>query len=238
MTTLRTTVLCIFTLLTISLAAKKYSIPTNRDDITATLTTISQAKMTAILKNIAHLPSLEEFTKHYMLVDVIIKNNSTKTIVLERDDYLENSEHFIASKDAIVMLYSEEIFVRSFFSIVALVVGTIFGVLTIEESIKGVRNGWQNDNEAIGGCILTTVCGLLSGFTLKALKNLQKRLGTTFHTAKHSKGKIKLLYKPTTTTFRIPPGHTFRDKLLIDLSKFSRTFFLNDFSTSLLYEES
>jgi len=97
---LRTITLCLFTLLTFCLTAKEYTITTGRDDITATLTTISRKEMTNTLQEIGILPLTPKkdaivplnnievgnltTSENYMLLDVVIKNNSPKAIVLKK----------------------------------------------------------------------------------------------------------------------------------------------------------
>jgi len=230
MITPRTMGLYLFTLLTISLAAKEYTIPTNNKAITATLTPDSQGNLINILKDIANDRNYEKFTKSYMLVDVVIKNNSPNAILLARDAYLENGELFIVPKDYIVSLYDQKT-MDSWGTLGALYSCTgICGIC----SLVMMR---ENELFNAGAYGSLTALGLVgSYFTTKWLTILRRKTSAILQTAQLSKGVKKRRYRAKTTRYKVPAGNTFHDKLLIDLNEVSRTS-LENYPTSLLYKE-
>jgi len=230
MITLRSTALCLFTLLTVTLAAKEYTIPTNSKAITAILTPVSQGNLINILKDIANDRNYEKFTKSYMLVDVVIKNNSPNAILLARDAYLENGELFIVPKDYIVSLYNQKI-MDSWGILFGFYCWTgICGVC----SLVMMRKNELFNADAYGSL---TALGLVgSYFTTKWLTILRRKTSAILQTAQLSKGVKKRRYRAKTTRYKVPAGSTFRDKLLIDLNEVSITFPEN-YPTSLLYKE-
>jgi len=248
MITPRTTALCLFMLLTISLAAKEYAIPTNNKAITATLTPISQGNMITMLKEIAITKvqnydtgsnPIEEFAKLYMLVDVVIKNKSSRAILLARDAYLENGELFIAPKDYIVFLYNrQKQGILACLSMSGIITGML-GMGTIVTINKGRSNNWQNSEFSQAGVVgcLTALALVGNYFATKWLTTFQRKIKDFLQTAQHSRGPIKRDYRDETTTYKVPAGSTFHDKLLIDLTAVHRAFLVDGYPTSLLYQE-
>jgi len=243
---LRTITLCLCTLLTVTLAAKEYAIPTNNKAITATLTTIPQENMVTMLKSIAYIPihlngfnPIEAFAKRYMLVDVVIENNSPHTIFLKRDSYLENSEFFVAPKRYLATLFSQasggapEVFLG-----LSIIAGMCWSVGTIEVIIAGMLTNWQDDTAFGAGLFgsLTALCCITGALANKALQKRHKKIETSLQTAQHSRGSKKWRYRAGTKRYKLLAGSTFHDRLLIDLNEVSRAF-LDDYPTSLLYTE-
>jgi len=241
MITPRTATLCLFTLLTISLAAKEHTIPTNNKAITATLTPISQGNMITMLKEIAFTKvrnydtgsnPIEEFAKLYMLVDIVIKNKSSRAILLARDAYLENGELFIAPKDYIVFLYN-----RQKQGILACL--GISGIITSMLGMGTIVTIWQDSEFSQAGVLgcLTALALVGNYFATKWLTTFQRKIKDFLQTAQHSRGPIKREYRDETTTYKVPAGSTFHDKLLIDLTAVHRAFLVDGYPTSLLYKE-
>jgi len=243
---LRTAALCLCTLLTVTLAAKEYTLPTNSEAITATLTTISQENMITMLKSIAYIPihlngfnPIEAFAKRYMLVDVVIENNSPYTIFLKRDSYLENSEFFVAPKRYLATLFSQasggapEVFLG-----LSILAGMCWSLLTSAVMIVGMQTNWQDDTAFYAGLYgsFTAFFCITGGLANKALQNRHKKIETSLQTTQHSRGSKKRRYRAGTKLYKLLAGSTFHDKLLIDLNEVSNTF-LDDYPTSLLYQE-
>jgi len=199
------------------------------------------------LKSIAHIPihpdgfdPIEKFAKHYMFVDVIIKNNSPYAIFLKKDRYLKNSEFFVAPKRHLSALYTNAVAGLPTLAVAVFgVLGICGGSQAFEAFQKGIANNWQG-SEALsfgGWGSLTALSCIATGLGIKVILEWRAKLTTTLlQTAKLSKGAKKRRYKADTTTYKVPAGSTFYDRLLIDLKEASRTFLESD-PTSLLYQE-
>lgn len=122
------------------LAAKEYTINTNREKVTCTLNTLTQEKMASLMGKFAafnvatgtattnysayssggfhsgsanttvftKIDPFGDAAKNYMAVEVIIKNDSSETISLSKNEYLDGLESVAISKEEMAkMLYPQ-----------------------------------------------------------------------------------------------------------------------------------
>jgi len=256
MSFLRTTTLLLFTLLTFCLTAKEYTITTGRDAITGTLTTISRKKMITTLQEIGILPltpkkdvivplnQMEIYnlttSENYMLLDVVIKNNSPKAISLEKDAYLENHEAFIAPMEHITSRYwalwkDEDPYFALFFATTMLGVFSALGtgISIIDLMITHMKLDIVLALIFSSSAALWTTGSILS---MKRIIALQAKRLMARQTARLSNGTKTWRYNTEAKTYTIPAGHTFHEKLVVDLQKVRRNF-LESFSPSLIFSK-
>lgn len=105
-----------------NLEAKKYSIPTNHNQVTCTLNTLEKNVMQKLIGDFPPYfvsagkvsinnhesdfkrkeDAFHEFTKRYMAVTVTIENKSNAPIVIEKNEYLDGTEDFYISKEEFI----------------------------------------------------------------------------------------------------------------------------------------
>jgi len=236
------------------LLAKEYTIPTRSKDITATLTPLSQGKLITMLKIIANFPNysfndhnpIDEFAQGYMVVDIVIKNNSPNEILLARGAYLKNGQLFLADKNNMASPYGTALPTtpQNLLLFTSCCVPFISVPLIIDTIGEGISNNWQDGELFKAGAVsCLTALSLTAVVTIimKEMTKTKRALKAIFQAAELTQGTTKKRYKAEETTYKIPAGSIFRDKLLIDLKKVPRTF-LDDYyadhhTTSLLYKE-
>lgn len=198
----------------LSLQAKEYVITPEESEVLGTVRTLTNEEMLVMIAGSeAGEDKFYLACKKYMAAVITVKNDSAQTIILKRDRYLENSDDYFAIKEHLAIVY-ESYFKSKKSQLILSSIGGWASLIASTIRIIDSRDHWEDEN--FSSILGTILCGLgtavLCKMSLKTLSN------------------VLYVGQKQTTLFRkqtyiIPPGKTFQQFFLVDLTHASRDIF-------------
>lgn len=216
-----------------------FEVPTGTAQTTyATGGFFSQTQGVANTTSYAVVDPFHDAVKNYMAVEVVIKNNSSKTLLLSKGEYLEGIEKAFVSKDEMIkVLYPQlndklrkelwahaiaaGLFTVPAAGLLGIAIATILSPYDAPEALISL---------GLGACFfgIPAICFLAVAINRANLLDLshekeQNIQNNSFF--KKLKNQFFQIYSPEESEYRIPAKSEFHDLFFIDLEKVERDYF-------------
>jgi len=229
----------------IGLSARDYTISPPDSEVVCTLSTIPKDKLLTLIKGDLEktyinqpgekyrVEPLRALCENYMAVKVIIKNNSSSTIVINHNDYLDGLEQ--VSTKCLSTAYKNIMNKHRFDRIGNGIISTILLGGSFLSFIGGVATIDDNEQVAVSLFLASLFLGPTGIFA--GIKYMQSRskYSNTKKTKEWFFHKMTKKGNSTTAPRKIHPGGLYRDIFFVDLTRTNRTILAR--TTPMLHYE-
>lgn len=215
-------------------AKTTFQVITNNDNITCTVKPLTRYQTKQHIGSDTTFVLLEEELKNahknYMLVKILVENNTDQNLYLPKESYLSGLENYFVSKEEIISMYPNMTYRKIGSAIALLIFAACGGFCWYVKEAASITYASDRDLDiAMWSIISLFALGLVAGtFEYSEYCAVSKKIATLAKSAKCYKNetpKNKKHYRNNATRYKIPAHWTFEDIFFIDIQELDRTIF-------------